>query len=209
MVAPRKESDLVMMMMSTDVYTWMRRQESKPRASMPAGNAAGVSSKLNAVSNKDAILTIPLEPSIDTVDDDALHKVLQSEYTCRYLEKIGAKPTRANMELVRKNLPLTKDCLKIQLKTRGSIKDEVSIVVPPVAYDVKAPELSLAPTLKKVLLTSNLARISNEGTDDTSVEDLRTNSRGEGSGKSAVMDELYEEDPTTMIENSTKEVRLV
>ena len=176
---------------------------------MRADNAAAVYSKLNAVSNKDAILTIPLEPSIDTVDDDALHKVLQSEYTCRYLEKIGAKPTRANMELVRKNLPLTKDCLKIQLKTRGSIKDEVSIVVPPVAYDVKAPELSLAPTLKKVLLTSNLARISNEGTDDTSQEDLRTNSRGEGSGKSAVMDELYEEDPTTMIENSTKEVRLV
>ena len=199
-------------MMSTEgeqACTWMRRQASKPRASMRAGNAAAVYSKLNAVSNKDAILTIPLEPSIDTVDDDALHKVLQSEYTCRYLEKIGAKPTRANMELVRKNLPLTKDCLKIQLKTRGSIKDEVSIVVPPVAYDVKAPELSLAPTLKKVLLTSNLARISNEGTDDTSQEDLRTNSRGEGSGKSAVMDELYEEDPTTMIENSTKEVRLV
>ena len=142
---------------------------------------------------------VPLEPSIDTVDDDALHKALLSEYTCRYLEKIGAKPTRANIELVRRHLPLTKDCLKVQLKTRGAIKDEVSIVIPPVAYDVKPPELSLAPSLKKVLLTSSLARVT-AGTPSESGA-----SSGKG-GSSGDIDPLFEEDPLTMIDNSTKEV---
>ena len=167
--------------------------------------SAASSSSASSALNMSPLIMIPLEPSLDTVDDDALHKVLQSEYTCRYLEKIGAKPTRANMELVRRNLPLTKDCLKIQLKTRGSIKDEVSIVLPPVAYDVKPPELSLAPTLKKVLLTSNLARIADDDADDGRLlEDSRAaSSRGEP----AVMDELGYEEGATLIENSTKEVR--
>lgn len=149
-----------------------------------------------------SILTVdvPLEPSIDTVDDDALHKALLSEYTCRYLEKIGAKPTRANIELVRRHLPLTKDCLKVQLKTRGAIKDEVSIVIPPVAYDVKPPELSLAPSLKKVLLTSSLARV----TAGTPSEPGASSGKG---GSSSDIDPLFEEeDPLTMIDNSTKEV---
>ena len=43
-------------------------------------------------------------------------QVIESEYAAKYLEFLGANPTQAAQDLVRKALPLTSDCLQTKLK---------------------------------------------------------------------------------------------
>lgn len=43
-------------------------------------------------------------------------QVIESEYAAKYLEFLGASPTQAAQELVRKALPLTMECLQTKLK---------------------------------------------------------------------------------------------
>lgn len=43
-------------------------------------------------------------------------QVVESEYTAKYLENLGASPSQAAQDLVRKALPLTADCLQTKLK---------------------------------------------------------------------------------------------
>lgn len=47
-------------------------------------------------------------------------QVIESEYTAKYLESLGASPSQAAQDLVRKALPLTADCLQTKLKVRNT-----------------------------------------------------------------------------------------
>ena len=47
-------------------------------------------------------------------------QVIESEYTAKYLESLGACPSQAAQDLVRKVLPLTADCLQTKLKVRST-----------------------------------------------------------------------------------------
>ena len=46
----------------------------------------------------------------------ALLQVLEAEYAAKYLEQLGANPSQAAQDIVRKALPLTADCLQVKLK---------------------------------------------------------------------------------------------
>eukprot|EP00959_Pyramimonas_sp_CCMP1952_P045060 941125-Pyramimonas_sp.AAC.1 len=60
---------------------------------------------------------------------DAL-AVIDKEYATRLLESMGATPTKANLEMVRKYVPINKECLKVSARKTGHSKDQVEIVAP-------------------------------------------------------------------------------
>lgn len=54
-------------------------------------------------------------------------QVIEPEYTAKYLEHLGASPSQAAQDLVRKALPLTASCLQTKLKvssTRGCVAQQ-------------------------------------------------------------------------------------
>ena len=52
-----------------------------------------------------------------------LTQVIESEYAAKYLEFLGANPTQAAQDLVRKALPLTVECLQTKLKVSAAPAD--------------------------------------------------------------------------------------
>ena len=58
-------------------------------------------------------------------------KTLRNEYQVRYLESIGAAPSRANMALVRKHIPIENCKFKTAWKSRGWSQDTLYISVDP------------------------------------------------------------------------------
>ena len=80
---------------------------------------------------------LPLKPRDKPVDmPEEYTKTLRNEYQARYLESIGATPTRANMALVRKHLPLEKCHFTAAWKSRGWMTDTLYISLePPVTAD--------------------------------------------------------------------------
>eukprot|EP00873_Tetraselmis_striata_P017166 jgi/Tetstr1/437430/TSEL_026111.t1 len=85
--------------------------------------------------------TLPLKPGTkpDEVDGTKLHKAVESEYITKYLERIGAAPTKANMEYVRKQAPLARENVKAKLKVKGHFQDEVALTAPEVQPEFVMP----------------------------------------------------------------------
>ncbi|KAK3265359.1 hypothetical protein CYMTET_25951 [Cymbomonas tetramitiformis] len=93
----------------------------------------------NEVPKARTIISIPLKNQVDAelVDEKSVHKAFANEYSTKLLESIGATPTKANMELVRKMIPLSETCVKVSCKTRGALVDQIDLTVPSINYEVK------------------------------------------------------------------------
>jgi len=48
-----------------------------------------------------------------------LLQILESEYGTRYLEGLGVAPSRATLDLVHKNVPLSQKCVNTTLRAKG------------------------------------------------------------------------------------------
>ena len=64
---------------------------------------------------------------------------MENEYITKYLERIGAAPTKTNMDYVRKHAPLAKENVKAKLKVKGNMTDEVAMEAPDMVVDVHVP----------------------------------------------------------------------
>ncbi|DBA85160.1 TPA: hypothetical protein ACH3X2_005876 [Trebouxia sp. C0005] len=78
----------------------------------------------------------PKSANSPRTEESVMHDVIEPEYAAKYLEYLGANPTQAAQDLVRKALPLTADCLQTKLKASGHRHNEVLVVPPPLQYDV-------------------------------------------------------------------------
>mmetsp|Transcript_44995 Transcript_44995/g.75068 ORF Transcript_44995/g.75068 Transcript_44995/m.75068 type:complete len:639 (+) Transcript_44995:337-2253(+) len=88
-------------------------------------------------------ITIPLRSFVspELVGADKLSKAIHKEYATRLLESLGATPTKANLEMVRKYVPISKECLKVSARTTGHSKDQVEVAPPVIKYDYKVAHL--------------------------------------------------------------------
>jgi len=86
---------------------------------------------------------IPLKPlvSAELADASLLSKVVESEYNTRLLESMGAAPTKANLEMIKKYVPIDKSCLKVSARKKGHMMDEVDVCPPTLKYDYKVPHM--------------------------------------------------------------------
>ena len=76
--------------------------------------------------------SLPLRPVERPVElPEEYRKTLRNEYQVRYLESIGAAPSRANMALVRKHLPIENCKFTTAWKSRGWTQDTLYISVDP------------------------------------------------------------------------------
>ena len=81
--------------------------------------------------------SIPLRPRDRPVDlPDNYQRTLRNELQVKYLEHIGASPTRANLAMVRKHIQLEKCNFTTAWKSRGWVSDQlyVSLDPPPAAH---------------------------------------------------------------------------
>ena len=73
-------------------------------------------------------IEIPLRPSEKPVDlPEQYQKMLRNELDARYLESIGAAPSKANIAMVRKHLPADKCKIETAWKSRGWVSDTLFI----------------------------------------------------------------------------------
>lgn len=63
---------------------------------------------------------------------------MENEYFTKYLERIGAAPTKANIDYVRRHAPLSKENVKAKLKVKGNMTDEVALIAPEPQVDLTA-----------------------------------------------------------------------
>ena len=76
--------------------------------------------------------SLPLRPVERPVElPEEYRKTLRDEYQVRYLESIGAAPSRANMALMRKHLPIENCKFTTAWKSRGWTQDTLYISVDP------------------------------------------------------------------------------
>ena len=76
--------------------------------------------------------SLPLRPVERPVElPEEYRKTLRNEYQVRYLESIGAAPSRANMALMRKHLPIENCKFTTAWKSRGWTQDTLYISVDP------------------------------------------------------------------------------
>eukprot|EP00239_Pterosperma_sp_CCMP1384_P011449 CAMPEP_0197860688 /NCGR_PEP_ID=MMETSP1438-20131217/36216_1 /TAXON_ID=1461541 /ORGANISM="Pterosperma sp., Strain CCMP1384" /LENGTH=146 /DNA_ID=CAMNT_0043477635 /DNA_START=337 /DNA_END=773 /DNA_ORIENTATION=+ len=115
--------------------------------------------------------TIPLKPHInaDVVNTKNFHKVLSNEYSARVLESIGANPSKANIDMVRKFMPLSEANVKVSCKKKGALKDEVLITRPSVQMEVKLAHKADRARPHEVLTLGMLQEVAGE---DDKVTDL-------------------------------------
>jgi len=64
-------------------------------------------------------------------------QVVESEYSTRYLEQLGVSPSRQTLDLVHRNVPLSKKYVKTTMRAQGHVRDEVQVHVPPVLHQPK------------------------------------------------------------------------
>ena len=73
-------------------------------------------------------IQIQLKPREKPVDlDEKDRRSLMNEMQVRYLEQIGAAPTRANLAMVRRNVPPEKVTFTTAWKSRGWVSDTLYI----------------------------------------------------------------------------------
>ncbi|GFR41013.1 hypothetical protein Agub_g1680 [Astrephomene gubernaculifera] len=66
-------------------------------------------------------------------------QLVSREFATRYLESVGVRPSKATMELVNRNVPLTEAHIKTTLRAKGHVEDEIHISVPPVTHHYRVP----------------------------------------------------------------------
>ncbi|KAL0041529.1 hypothetical protein WJX79_006465 [Trebouxia sp. C0005] len=103
---------------------------------MSAATAGLAPAATLGVTQTSPCFVFPLTDRATNLEESSLLKVIEPEYAAKYLEYLGANPTQAAQDLVRKALPLTADCLQTKLKASGHRHNEVLVVPPPLQYDV-------------------------------------------------------------------------
>eukprot|EP00741_Cyanophora_paradoxa_P024663 tig00022099_g23812.t1 len=100
----------------------------KERDASPEAGSSGGGSKSLSQANA---LTIPLRPQEKPVDinynNPEVLKVIQTEYVTRFLDSLGASASRANIELVRRHIPIEEAKKTAAYKSRGAITDSLYI----------------------------------------------------------------------------------
>ncbi|GLC44424.1 hypothetical protein PLESTB_000471400 [Pleodorina starrii] len=101
-------------------------------------------------------------------------QLVSREFATRYLESVGVRPSKATMDLVNRNVPLTESHIKTTLRAKGHVEDEIHISVPPVTHRYRVPMvINPAAVLQlgignSVLGTGPGERANGEGLSDSS-----------------------------------------
>jgi hypothetical protein len=66
--------------------------------------------------SNDTVFKLEVRVNQDTKSLKLLPQLLSNEYSTRYLEKIGVRPTKTTIEMVNKNVPLSESCIKTTLR---------------------------------------------------------------------------------------------
>jgi len=84
------------------------------------------------MATQDFVCRIPLKPTNDPPKEDEVRRLLLNpkfrlvdEFAVRYLESIGAAPTPANIQMVKKEIPVKRFKLKAAYKSRGGLEDMI------------------------------------------------------------------------------------
>eukprot|EP00899_Mesostigma_viride_P001761 jgi/Mesvir1/11586/Mv00002-RA.1 len=117
----------------------------------------------------------PQDPELKSDPDDIgkLQKSLASEYTTKYLESIGVAPSKAALELVRKNLPIERTTLIPTRKSHGGVEDAITITKPDIHYEMKLPLFLPKPKELVVLGMMNRAGADEPQTSSSSQQTSR------------------------------------
>ena len=84
------------------------------------------------MTSQEFVCRIPLKPTNDPPKEDEVRRLLLNpkfrlvdEFAVRYLESIGAAPTPANIQMVKKEIPVKRFKLKAAYKSRGGLEDMI------------------------------------------------------------------------------------
>ncbi|KXZ56791.1 hypothetical protein GPECTOR_1g712 [Gonium pectorale] len=111
-----------------------RRGNALSPISTPREDAA--STQFNEQSN---IFKLQLRPLEDPESFKPSAQLVSCEFATRYLESVGVRPSKATMDLVHRNMPLTESHIKTTLRAKGHVEDEIHISVPPVTHHYRVP----------------------------------------------------------------------
>ncbi|GAX77458.1 hypothetical protein CEUSTIGMA_g4902.t1 [Chlamydomonas eustigma] len=157
------------------------------------------------IANEAGFEPVPLPHSNDTVfklevrvnQDTKILKLppqlLSNEYSTRYLEKIGVKPTKSTMEMVNKNIALTESCIKTTLRSKGHIQDQVLLTVPAVQHSIRIPTVISALSVAQLGLNNqeDKRRQDEQGTSSSNFSSGQTPSAKREPGRPVSSNESF------------------
>ncbi|GIL73101.1 hypothetical protein Vretimale_4712 [Volvox reticuliferus] len=85
------------------------------------------------------VFKLQLRPLEDPESFKPSVQLVSREFATRYLESVGVRPSKATMDLVNRNVPLTEAHIKTTLRAKGHVEDEIHISVPPVTHRYRVP----------------------------------------------------------------------
>eukprot|EP00877_Chromochloris_zofingiensis_P008985 jgi/Chrzof1/433/Cz01g15210.t1 len=112
------------------------------------------------------VVKLPLKPDCDVNDIAGAEQALSSEYVSRYVEQIGARPTKAIAHIVKANVPLVTACIKATTRSQGALKDELQIT--PRAVQPDNPVQAVIPLAAAEQVTALLQLATSDQTGDQS-----------------------------------------
>ncbi|KAG2448368.1 hypothetical protein HYH02_006950 [Chlamydomonas schloesseri] len=85
------------------------------------------------------VFRLQLRPVEDPESFKPSVQLVSREFATRYLEQVGVRPSKATLDLVNRNVPLSEVHIKTTLRAKGHVEDELHITVPPVNHSYKVP----------------------------------------------------------------------
>ncbi|EFJ51941.1 hypothetical protein VOLCADRAFT_86956 [Volvox carteri f. nagariensis] len=85
------------------------------------------------------VFKLQLRPLEDPESFKPSVQLVSREFATRYLESVGVRPSKATMDLVNRNVPLTESNIKTTLRAKGHVEDEIHISVPSVTHRYRVP----------------------------------------------------------------------
>eukprot|EP00198_Chlamydomonas_reinhardtii_P013603 XP_001702940.1 predicted protein [Chlamydomonas reinhardtii] len=85
------------------------------------------------------VFRLQLRPVEDPEGFKPSVQLVSREFATRYLEQVGVRPSKATLDLVNRNVPLSEAHIKTTLRAKGHVEDELHITVPPVNHSYKVP----------------------------------------------------------------------
>lgn len=128
-------------------------------------HSSSTSSTYGSSSSSSCVIPFRSDISADEVRSEATLKTIESEFVCKYLEKIGVTPTKATADLMRKLTPISLSTLETQLKPGKSSETDVCISLKmKTATDSKTQNASMTldhnvPTSSDVISLGILAQL--------------------------------------------------
>lgn len=95
-----------------------------------------------------------------------LEQAVQREYEERYVESLGARPSKVTKQLVKKHVGLQAANVHTRLRAIGYSRDEVHVTAPPVKHEVHTGVAPVSAKSMVCLAAANEMLVNNEIDDD-------------------------------------------